>query len=154
MSVRRVSPAEAHDLVEREGYVHVDVRTEVEWRAGHARGALNVPYQLTSASGMAPNVEFLPVMLGLFARDQALVLSCKSGARSLKAATLLEANGFTCVVDQRAGLDGVRDAFGKVLELGWARAGLPQDLPQDLTAGAGSYAELRERVAGGPAKTP
>jgi rhodanese-related sulfurtransferase len=148
MGVRRVSPAEAHDLVEREGYVHVDVRTEAEWSAGHASGALNVPFQLAAPGGMTPNAEFLPVMVGLFAKDRAIVLSCKSGSRSLKAAALLEADGFTCVVDQRAGMDGVRDPFGRVLEPGWARAGLPQS-----RGAKGSYLELRSR-AGIGTKTP
>jgi rhodanese-related sulfurtransferase len=142
MSVRRVSPAEAHDLVEHEGYVHVDVRTEAEWSAGHPRGAINVPFQLAGPGGLLPNDGFLRVISALFPKEQRLVLGCKSGARSLKAATLLASHGFEQVVDQRAGMDGVRDAFGRLVEPGWARAGLPVGVSEE----EGSYSAQLRRI--------
>jgi rhodanese-related sulfurtransferase len=144
MGVRRVSPAEGLTLVEDEGYVHVDVRTEAEWAGGHARGAINVPYPLAGPAGVIPNDDFLRVMFALFPKDRPLLLSCKSGGRSLKAALLLEAHGYTRVVDQRAGMDGVRDPFGRVVEPGWARAGLPQE----LSTAEGSYSQVLRQVGG------
>jgi hypothetical protein len=40
---------------------------------------------------------------------------------------MLSAEGFTSVVDQRAGWDGARDPFGQITEPGWSRVGLPAE---------------------------
>ncbi len=66
-------------------------------------------------------------MTARFAKDARIVVGCKAGGRSLRAATALVAAGFTNVLDQRAGFDAVRGPFGEVTEPGWSRAGLPQD---------------------------
>ncbi len=39
----RKSPQEVDALVRDHGYVHVDVRTQAEYDAGHPAGAINVP---------------------------------------------------------------------------------------------------------------
>jgi rhodanese-related sulfurtransferase len=137
--VRRVGPTEASELIDRLGYVYVDVRSVPEFEAGHPRGALNVPLAHAGAGGMTPNPDFLPVMTAHFPLDAKIVVGCAAGKRSLAAAEQLIAAGFTDVVDQRAGWGGVRDAFGATIEAGWQRAGLPTD----TTAGPGrSFAEL------------
>src|SRR5215813_1671556 len=105
---RRVSPLEAKALLE-EGYVYVDVRSEPEYAAGHPKGALNVPIAHAGAGGMQPNARFVEVMQKLFPKDARLLVGCKAGGRSVRAAEALTSAGFTCVVDQRAGWDGVRD---------------------------------------------
>ena len=43
MSDEPISPQDAHDLMTREGYTYVDVRTEGEFANGHPEGAVNVP---------------------------------------------------------------------------------------------------------------
>ena len=70
-------------------------------------------------------------------------IGCRSGARSLSAARQLSAEGFTTVVDQRAGWVGTRDPFGSVSEAGWPDAGLP--VATEAEAGR-SWAELREET--------
>lgn len=129
--IERVSPKRAHELIKGEGYVYVDVRTVPEFEGGHPRGALNVPYALPGPSGMLPNARFLEVMRARFAKDAKLVLGCMSGGRSLAAAELLARDGFSSVVDQRAGWGGVRDAFGGIVEAGWQREGLPTQTEAD-----------------------
>jgi rhodanese-related sulfurtransferase len=142
-AIKRVSPQEAHALVTEQGYVYVDVRTEAEWAAGHPVGAQNVPWAFSGPSGMSPNPDFLPTMQKLFEKSCPIVLGCKSGGRSLKAAQALVGAGFTAIVDQRAGFEGPRDSFGKVTEPGWSPAGLPveKDTP------GGSYAELKVKAS-------
>jgi rhodanese-related sulfurtransferase len=135
--LRRVSPAEAKELLDQ-GYVYVDVRSEPEYAAGHPKGALNVPIAHAEAGGMKPNPRFVEVMKKLFAPDAKIVVGCKAGGRSLKAAEALIAAGYSGVVDQRAGWDGVRDAFGALREPGWSPAGLPSE----TTTPGGTYAEL------------
>jgi rhodanese-related sulfurtransferase len=123
--IKRVSPAEAHRLVQEEGYTFVDVRTEAEFAAGRPAGAKLVPWAFSGPSGMTPNPDFVATMSSTFTKDAKLVLGCRSGGRSLKAAQALAAAGFTNVVDQRAGWDGARNSFGQVTEKGWAAEGLP-----------------------------
>ena len=118
MTVKRVSPKEADVLVSDEGYVYVDVRSIPEFDAGHAAGAYNIPLLHATPSGMRPNGDFMPVITAVFSKDSKLVIGCRSGNRSLRAAEALLAAGFEHVVDQRAGHGGARDAFGQVLEAG------------------------------------
>jgi rhodanese-related sulfurtransferase len=138
---KRISPSEAHDLL-ADGFTYVDVRTEEEFDQGHPAGAHNVPFMLSGPSGMAPNPEFVGVMEAAFPKDAKLVLGCRSGGRSLKAARALMTAGYTNVLDQRAGWDGARDAFGGVAEPGWSRTALPSETGKP--AGR-SYADARAK---------
>jgi len=143
-NITRVSPAEAEKLMQ-DGYVYVDVRSEPEYAAGHPTGSQNVPFLHSGPSGMTPNAEFLEIMQALYPKDAKLVLGCRSGGRSLRAAEVLAGIGYTNVIDQRAGYEGPRNAFGAVIEQGWALVGLPTETE---TAG-GSYAELRKAAGKG-----
>ena len=125
MTLLRVSPADAYRLMCDEGYAYVDVRTVAEFDSGHPSGAYNVPIAIPGSGPLEENPDFLRVMTAVFARDQALVLGCKSGNRSLRAARSLVEAGFVRVVEQRAGYGGVRDAFGRVTEAGWVALNLP-----------------------------
>jgi len=140
-SIKRVSPAEAKQLMD-EGYVYLDVRSEPEFAAGHPAGAHNVPVMHAGPRGMAPNPDFLAVVEGLYAKDARLVLGCRSGQRSMRAAEMMIAAGYTGVIDQRAGFDGPRDAFGQLTEPGWGPAGLPVE----TSTPGGSYAELKQKA--------
>lgn len=124
MPFRRVSPADAQALIEKEGYSYVDVRSVQEFQAGHPSGAYNVPLMEMGALGMTPNPDFLAVMEKRFPKDSKLVVGCKAGGRSIRAAGVLEAAGYTSVVDQRAGFEGGPSPSGGV-EPGWRPAGLP-----------------------------
>jgi rhodanese-related sulfurtransferase len=125
--VPRISPAEAHSKMKDEAFTYVDVRTEEEFEAGHPEGAVNVPLMRNGATGMEPNPEFLSVMERAFAKDAPLIVGCKMGGRSAKAAQALSGAGFTRILDQRAGWDGTRGNFGEVTEPGWSRASLPTE---------------------------
>ena len=135
---RRVSALEAKALCD-EGHVYLDVRTEEEFAAGHPTGAQNVPFLLAAPSGMTPNPDFMVVILAAYPSDTPLVIGCRSGVRSLKAAALMIAAGYSRIVDQRAGYSGARSPFGQVTEPGWVESGLPTE---QITLG-GSYAEVK-----------
>ena len=53
------------------------------------------------------------------------MVGCKAGPRSLQAAALLGAAGYTNVVDMQGGFHGERDAMGRVTCAGWAEQNLP-----------------------------
>lgn len=79
---QRSAGAEAHRRVEA-GATLVDVRTPEEFAAGHLPGAVNIP------------VDELPQRLAeLGEPEKALVLYCRSGARSSRAELLLKERGF------------------------------------------------------------
>jgi rhodanese-related sulfurtransferase len=140
--VKRISPADAQELL-ADGYVYVDVRSEPEFADGHPAGAYNVPLMHLGGGGMKPNPRFVEVMKASFPTNAKLVVGCKAGGRSLRAAEALLAAGYTDVVDQRAGWDGSRDAFGQLTEPGWGPAGLPSErgAPDDR-----AYATLEKKA--------
>lgn len=138
--LKRVSPAEAKALCDA-GYRYLDVRSVPEFEQGHAPGATNVPLMHMTGGQMAPNPDFLAVMQASFAKGDRLVVGCKSGGRSQRAAMLLLQNGWTDVVDMRGGMGGERDPMGRVVEKGWADAGLP------VEAGPSDYAALAAKTS-------
>ncbi len=143
MTVKRVSAKEADELVRNEGYSFVDVRSIPEFDGGHPEGAFNVPLMHATPSGMRPNADFASVIAASFPKDAKLVLGCRSGGRSLRAAEGLTAAGYTNVIDQRGGFEGARDAFGQAQEPGWKSEGL--SVATEAQAGR-SYEALLDRV--------
>lgn len=140
--VPRISPAEAHAKMRDESFMYIDVRTEDEFAAGHPDGAFNVPLMNGSASGMEPNADFVSVMERAFAKDAPLVVGCKMGGRSARAARALTQAGFTRVLDQSAGWDGTKGPFGELVEPGWSRLDLPTETGHPEPR---SYATLRKK---------
>jgi rhodanese-related sulfurtransferase len=123
MTLSRISPEEAARLL-REGYVYLDVRNPDEFALGHPQGAYNVPWLDPQATTRSLNPRFLEVMQARFPTDQCIVVGCQTGRRSLAAAELLISEGYSHIVEQRAGFAGSKDAFGGVVEKGWQAAGL------------------------------
>jgi rhodanese-related sulfurtransferase len=85
-SIVDVDGPQAHAYVE-DGAVLVDVRTPEEFAAGHIEGAINVPVQSLPAGS-----EAIPA-------DRPVVVYCRSGARSARAAAMLLDAGWTQVYD-------------------------------------------------------
>src|SRR5260370_40681121 len=96
----RISPQEASEKLAA-GCTYVDVRTIQEFEAGHPPGAVNVPIMLAAGAGMVQNPDFVPVMRAAFLKDAQIIVGCKAGGRSLRAAQTLLAEGFAHVLDQR-----------------------------------------------------
>lgn len=87
-SVRQVSTADAIEL-SRRGYRVIDVREPHEWNAGHIDGATLIP------------LADLPARFGeeVPDRDTRILLHCRSGARSGRAAAYLAQAGYTNLVN-------------------------------------------------------
>lgn len=79
----------------------LDVREDWEFEAGHAPTAHHIP------------LGSVPDRLAELPRDQRIWIICKSGGRSMKAANLLEAQGFD-VVSVAGGTDGWVEAGNEV----------------------------------------
>lgn len=110
--IKRVSPQEAHELT-KTGWAYVNVRSEPEFAAGHPAGAFNVPVAHMAGGSMTPNPDFVSVMEKAFGKGAKIVVGCKTGGRSLRAAQTLVSSGFTSVVDQRAGGKGRETRSGR-----------------------------------------
>ena len=121
---KRVVPKEAAALL-AEGWAYLDVRSIPEFEQGHPAGAANIPLLHFQNGRMTPNPDFQRVVEASFAKDAKVVVGCKAAGRSLQAATLMEAAGYTNVVDMRGGFHGERDAFGRASVAGWEAEGLP-----------------------------
>ena len=83
----RISSADARKLV-AEGAVLLDVRSPGEFASGHLEGAVNIPIEVLEGR-----------MLELGEQGVAIVVYCRSGARSARASQLLSSAGFQTVAD-------------------------------------------------------
>ena len=128
MEIRQTTPPEAYaTLTGRPGAVYLDVRTEVEFEAGHPAGARNVPVVFFDPAGGSPrpNPEFVAAVERLVPRTATLLVGCQAGGRSQHACELLVAAGYTDLTNVRGGFGGARDQAGRVIVPGWREAGLP-----------------------------
>jgi len=116
-----------------EGSRYIDVRTPEEFAAGHPVGAVNIPVAFAGPAGMVPNPDFVSVVQRHFSADTPLLVGCKSGGRSARAADLLEAAGYTTL----ANVDG--GYHGKPGQQGW----LPLGLPTSTETEGVSYDDLK-----------
>ena len=98
----RIQPQQYQsDFVESNSpHLLVDVRTPQEFSTGHIEGAVNIPVQ-----SLAQRMNEIP-------QDQPVVLYCRSGNRSSKAAKILASAGYDQVYD----LGGI---------INWQSQGLP-----------------------------
>jgi len=94
---RAVGPADAVRLL-NQGALLIDVRTRAEYDSGHVIDAKHLPQEQLAQAGET------------FKRfkDKVVITCCESGARSGAAARVLQAQGFTKVVNLRGGLQAWR----------------------------------------------
>jgi len=91
---KKMDPNTAWSMMESPTVV-IDVRTMEEVTSGHLEGALNIPYE-DIVEGVAS--------LGL-AKDAPIAVYCRSGNRSGIAQSMLQAEGYTQVVNAGAYVD-------------------------------------------------
>ena len=130
MSVSRITPKEAFDRLEtQEGWIYLDVRSTIEFEKGHVPNSVNIPLldYSDSAGGLQPNPRFLEVVSARFDNDKPLIVGCAAGGRSMKAATLLNENGYENVVDMLGGFSGKRSPLAGFEHEGWSQNELPVD---------------------------
>ena len=127
-----LSPTEAWAKLEA-GAILVDVRTEGEWAhigIPDTKATENDPLFIQwNLAGGAPNPHFVE-QLKLQAPEETaveLVFLCRSGARSIAAATAATAAGYTSY-NVLEGFEGETDRFGERTVNGWKNRGLPTNL--------------------------
>ncbi|HJQ71760.1 MAG TPA: rhodanese-like domain-containing protein [Blastocatellia bacterium] len=125
--MKEVSPQEAHDLMKQDpDYIYLDVRSVMEFEAGHPEGAINIPLMhFAPGQGMTPNEDFPAVVEANLPKDAKLVVGCKTGGRSARACEMLGQMGYTNAANVRGGFVGAMDNLGRVVEPGWSMQNLP-----------------------------
>ena len=97
---RRISMEEAVVMMEEEsGYIILDVRTPEEFEEKHIPGAVNIPNETIGTE----EIPDLPD------KEQLILVYCRSGNRSKKAAGKLAALGYTNIVE----FGGINDWEGE-----------------------------------------
>lgn len=143
-----LSASEAYDFVQnnRKEVVFIDVRTraEVDFLGMPTVADANIPYMLSGDWGqwnekkktfkLVPNSGFLPAVKKLLAdkgldKGSKIVVMCRSGSRSAKAANLLAQAGYKNVYSVTDGYEGDKAKKGphkgqRVVN-GWKNANLP-----------------------------
>jgi len=103
LGTERINPLEAIRLINHEGAIVLDVRTDSEVEEGRILNAIHIPQQ--SLIDQIKRVEKY--------RSKPVIAVCRSGSRSASACAVLRKNGFERVYNLAGGIAG------------WQSAGLP-----------------------------
>lgn len=98
--VSLISPNQAAQMQAQQKAVIVDVRENDEWKAGHIAGAVHIPLG---------EIQNHLADLRQYQNSQ-LIMQCRSGARSAKAANILAKAGFSNVQNMEGGLNAWQKA--------------------------------------------
>ena len=102
LSFTRISQEEARDMMEKDdGHIVVDVRRKDEYASGHIPGAICIPNETIYKD----QPEELPDL------DQVILVYCRSGNRSKRAARMLYEMGYTQVYE----FGGIIDWTGDIV---------------------------------------
>lgn len=139
---------EAHELIQKNSkhilFLDVRTRAEVDFLGMPTTADANIPYMLTEDWGqwdekkstfkLSPNSGFLPALEKQLAKkglnkNSKIVLMCRSGSRSAKAAKLLSEAGYKNVYSVVDGFEGdtAKEGpyIGQRVVNGWKNANLP-----------------------------
>ena len=100
LSVKEITAAETEASIAAGSVLLLDVREPGEVREGHLPGAINVPRGLLEAKA---DLNFPHREEQLQDRDQAVIVYCASGVRSLLAAATMQEMGFSNVQSMTGG---------------------------------------------------
>lgn len=89
-----VTPKEASAMFSEKNAIIVDVREDSEWKEQHIAGAIHIPL-VQVASRLSELAQY---------KDTNVVVQCRSGKRSAKAASTLQDAGFNKVYNLTGGI--------------------------------------------------
>ncbi|WP_455539021.1 rhodanese-like domain-containing protein [Terrisporobacter sp.] len=92
-----ISSSQLNDMIKnKEKFILLDVRTKEEYETAHIPNAINIPLN---------NLEFQIDDLLPYEEDN-IVIYCRSGNRSIMAASILSENGFNHLYNLKQGIVG------------------------------------------------
>jgi rhodanese-related sulfurtransferase len=126
-AIKSITPLQAHDLLANDSQAAlIDTRTTIEHSfIGHPIGAIHVPFKRPPSWEVLPN--FIETVEKHVAdKSTSVILMCRSGARSMAAAKLLEEAGYSSLFNMDEGFEGDKDNNNHRGTLGgWRFHGLP-----------------------------
>lgn len=109
-SIKSLSPTQAYEFLQSDSQAKlIDTRTTIEYSfVGHPLNAIHVPLK------RPPNWDVFTDFITQLAKHvpsklTPLVLMCRSGARSMEAAKLLENAGYQVLYNMQEGFEGDKD---------------------------------------------
>jgi rhodanese-related sulfurtransferase len=140
--VREIMPWDLRDrLSQADAPRVVDVREPAEFAAAHIPGSISVPRGLLEGACDWGYDDTVPELAG--SPQQAVVVVCRSGNRSLLAADVMQQMGFADVVSLKTGVRGWND-FEQPLVDGQGQA-VDTDTAEQLLASRVRPEQLRPR---------
>jgi len=121
-----LTPQEASELLRlAPGARIVDVRTRAEWDwVGRVAGAVEIEWNQYPGGGRNPN--FVAELQRQVDPEALVMFLCRSGVRSVGAATVATEAGYNSSYNILEGFEGDKDANGHRNTIGgWRKAGLP-----------------------------
>jgi rhodanese-related sulfurtransferase len=121
----QIPPGLAWELFSESQAVLVDVRTAEERKfVGHVPESLHVPW--ATGTALTRNPRFVRELESKVAKDQVILLLCRSGKRSALAAEAAAKAGFTNVFNILEGFEGeIDEKLHRGFQDGWRYRGLP-----------------------------
>jgi len=95
-TIERYTPEDLQAKFNEEGSEIIDVRKCSEYSAGHITGVKNIA------------LDDINEQLASFPKDKKLILHCKGGYRSMIAASILKARGWSTIADVMGGFDQIQ----------------------------------------------
>ena len=102
-----ITPVEVYEIITNdEDYIILDVRTQDEYNEGHLDKALLIP------------VDYMEKVVDELPKEKPIIVYCRSGGRSRKAAEILVENGFSKIYDMGGILGWQEEGFPVIIEEG------------------------------------
>ncbi len=105
--VRELFPWDLEEMLKEKDPLLLDVREPVEFDAVHINNSLNVPRGVLESACEFDYEETEPELVD--ARDRDIVVICRSGYRSVLAASVMQLMGFKSVWSLKTGIKGWND---------------------------------------------
>lgn len=98
-----VSVDEAREMLEKDDFFLLDVRTPVEFNESHIEGAVLIPLENGYGSNLGPD-QLLEARINEVPKGEKVLVYCRTGRRSAVASQMLEDAGYTDVYNMGGGI--------------------------------------------------
>ena len=106
--IKELFPWDLRELMDKEALLLVDIREPYEFDSMKIENSINVPRGILEAACEWDYAETVPELVN--ARDQKIIVICRSGNRSVMAAHTMQLMGFKDVTSLKTGLRGWNDS--------------------------------------------
>ncbi|MFY1111485.1 MAG: rhodanese-like domain-containing protein [Methanosarcinaceae archaeon] len=95
---------EAREMLEKDDFFLLDVRTPVEFNESHIEGAVLIPLENGYGSNLGPD-QLLEARINEVPKGEKILVYCRTGRRSAVASQMLADAGYTDVYNMGGGIN-------------------------------------------------